>query len=536
MTQSICLIQQFNLELNGSLLFEHLNFQLPAQQFSALIASNGRGKSLLMRALHDLGNLTTSTHANVQGSIVWSVEHAYLPQLARIDPQHHSIAEALGIAQLAQCFNRIEQGIGLDDDYEHVDGLWHLPQQWHMSLEEANLPTDLDFQVCKLSEGQKTKLALCRLFQLKDHYLLLDEPSNHLDQSSRHWLIQQINQHPAGCLVISHDRELLHHATQLFVLDSFGIQQHSCNYTDYLQQHQLQVDALERRVQQEKRQVKRLKQQQHETRMKAEKRQQHAAKSRQNSSQAKILLDYQKDQAEQSRSNLQGQLARQMSSAQNNLNQSQQQLEIIKAQHFQLNHNPRSSSGEILRCQQVQLPHISTEDIHFALQAGEKLHLAGANGVGKSSLLRMIDQGVLPAQGEIYLRAKTLYLDQNFSFLDHQLNAVDNLIQAKADISAVDWRRLLGQLGLRGEKTQRPIAELSGGEQLKVALTAISQLSDQIDLLILDEPENHLDIESRMLLAEAIADFPAAVILVSHDPFFVEDCNIDQHYSICFKA
>lgn len=536
MTQSICLVQQFNLELNGTPLFRHLNFQLPAQQLSALIASNGRGKSVLIQALHDLSTLTSNTQAHTQGSIVWSVEHAYLPQLARINPQHHSIAEALGVAQLAQCFRRIEQGLALDDDYEHVDGHWHLPQQWQMSLEEAHLPTDLDFQVSKLSEGQKTKLALCRLFQLKDHYLLLDEPSNHLDQNSRQWLIAQINKHPAGCLVISHDRELLHHATQLYVLDSFGIQQHSSNYADYQQQHRLQVHALERRVQQEKRQVKQLKQQQHETRMKAEKRQQHAERSRQNASQAKILLDYQKDQAEQSRSNLQGQLARQMSSAENNLSQSQQQLEIIKTQHFQLNHNPRSSSGEILRCHQVQLPHIATEDIHFALQAGEKLQLAGANGVGKSSLLRMLDQKILPAQGEIYLRAKTLYLDQNFSFLDPKLNAVDNLIQAKAELSAVDWRRLLGQLGLRGDKTQRPIAELSGGEQLKVALTAISQLSDQIDLLILDEPENHLDIESRMLLAEAIADFPAAVILVSHDPFFVEDCHIDQHYTIRFKC
>lgn len=532
MTQSICLIQQFSLELNGTLLFDQLNFQLPEQQFSAMIGSNGRGKSLLLSALHDLTSLTRNTTASVQGHITWSVEHAYLPQLARIDVQQQHIADALGVADLAQCFARIEQGIALDDDYEKVDGLWHLPQQWQQTLQDAKLPTDLNFKVEHLSEGQKTKLALCRLFQLKDHYLLLDEPSNHLDQESRHWLLEQIRQHPMGCLVVSHDRELLNHAEQLYVLNSFGIQQHTSNYADYQQQHQLEVDALQRRVQQDKREVKQLKQQQHETRMKAEKRQQNASKTRQNTSQAKILLDYQKDQAQQSRSNLHRQLDRQMANAQNNLSQAQQQLEVVKAQRFQLGYSNRSQSGEILRCSQVQLPHVATEAIDLVLRAGEKIQLSGGNGVGKSSLLHMIDQHIAPAHGEIYLGGETLYLDQNFSFLDPALNAVDNLIQAKADIPAVDWRRLLGQLGLRGEKTQRPIAELSGGEQLKVALTAISQLSDQIDLLILDEPENHLDIESRLLLAEAIADFPAAVILVSHDPIFVQDCGIEQQYFI----
>lgn len=532
MTQSICLVQQFSLELNGNRLFDQFNFQLPKQQFSCMIGTNGRGKSLLLSALHDLPHFTCSNKATVQGNVVWSVEHAYLPQLTRIDTQYQHIADALGITHLAQCFTRIEQGTACDDDYERVDGLWHLPQQWQQTLQEANLPTNLDFKVEHLSEGQKTKLALCRLFQLKDHYLLLDEPSNHLDQESRQWLITQIHQHPMGCLVVSHDRQLLNHAERLYVLNGFGVQQYSCNYADYQQQHQLEVDALEHRVQQDKRELKQLKQQQHETRMKAEKRQQHASKARQNTSQAKILLDYQKDQAQQSRSNLHRQMDRQMQKAQNNLNQTQQQLEIVKAQRFQLSYPARVQSGEILRYHQVQLPHVKTEAINLVLRAGEKIHLSGANGIGKSSLLRMIEQRITPAYGEIYLSGETLYLDQNFSVLNAELSAVDNLMRLNVERLEVDWRRLLGQLGLKGEKTQRPIAELSGGEQLKVALVAVSQLSDQIDLLILDEPENHLDIESRMLLAEAIADFPAAVILVSHDPIFIQDCGIEQHYTI----
>lgn len=534
MTHSVCLIQQFSLELQGHLLFDQLNFQLPAHQFSALIGANGQGKSLLLQALHNLEQLQVQNDQHVHGQIVWSTQHAHLEQLNRISEQQHTIADALGISELAICFNRIEQGIANEQDYEQVEALWHLPQQWQQMLEQANLPTDLDFKIHLLSEGQKTKLALCRLFQLKDHYLLLDEPSNHLDQHSRQWLIKNIQQHPMGCLVVSHDRELLNHAEQLYVLNSFGIQQHSCNYQQYQQQHILELDALQRRVQQDKREVKQLKQQQHETRMKAEKRQHNAQKARQNTSQAKILLDYQKDQAQQSRSNLHRQLDRKMQGTQQHLTQAQQQLEHIKPQRFVLGyHSPRIQQGEILRCSKVQLPHLQTQPIHFALNATEKLHLCAANGLGKSSLLRSIDQRQTPKEGEIFVAGKTLYLDQNFSFLDPQLTAVENLMQLDTELLEVDWRRLLGQLGLKREKTLAPVSTLSGGEQLKVALTAISQLSEHVDLLLLDEPENHLDIESRQLLAQAIAAFPAAVILVSHDQTFVADCNIERSYEIC---
>lgn len=530
--QSSCIVQNFELELNNIVLFDQLNFQLFSGQFSTLIGNNGQGKSILLRALHDLASLAKDTQATANGQILWSVEHAYLPQLARIQPQHQSIADVLGIRHFVEIFQRIELGHAQDDDYDTVDGLWHLPQQWQQMLEQAGLPTDLYFQVNYLSEGQRTKLALCQLFQLKDHFLLLDEPSNHLDQTSRRWLIEQINQHPAGCLVVSHDRELLNHATQLYALNSFGIQHHTVNYYDYIQQHRREVDALQRRVQQDKREVKQLKQQQHETRMKAEKRQSQANKVRQNTSQAKILLDFQKEQAQQSRSNLHRQLDRQMTNAQSNLTENQQQLEVVKTQHFQLNYATRVQQGEILRCHQLKLAVVATQPIHFALHGADKLHLTGANGVGKSTLLKLIHQRQTPAQGEVFFAGKSLYLDQNFSFLDPQLNAVDNLLRLRPEILAVDWRRFLGQLGLRGDKTLRPVAQLSGGEQLKVALTAISQLSDQIDLLVLDEPENHLDITSRTLLAEAIAAFPHAVLLVSHDPDFVKDCGIVESYTI----
>lgn len=106
-----------------------------------------------------------------------------------------------------------------------VENHWDAPQQWQQILSNANLPTNLKFPIQQLSEGQKTKLALCRLFLKQDHYLLLDEPSNHLDTESRQWLIQSIYAHKAGVCVISHDQRLLNEVEYIYALSELGLQQ-----------------------------------------------------------------------------------------------------------------------------------------------------------------------------------------------------------------------------------------------------------------------------------------------------------------------
>ncbi|CAB1221771.1 putative ABC transporter ATP-binding protein YheS [Acinetobacter bouvetii] len=210
-------------------------------------------------------------------------------------------------------------------------------------------------------------------------------------------------------------------------------------------------------------------------------------------------------------------------------------LETVKPQQLHF-FNRSIKSSEILRNNQLVLAHGSRQKISFALKAGEKIHLQGENGVGKSSLLKLLAQHSLLQTPEILFSGCSFYLDQNFSFLKAELNAVENLKAANASVSDVEWRNLLGQLRIRGEKSQIPLGQLSGGEQLKVALLAISQSATVYDLLLLDEPENHLDIESRDILAQAIAEYKGAVILVSHDRRFIEDCKITDSFQLGHRA
>ncbi|GAA5630205.1 putative ABC transporter ATP-binding protein YheS [Acinetobacter calcoaceticus] len=520
MTQQACIVSNLSLELAQHKLFDHLSFQLPLHQFCGLIGRNGQGKSLLMSLLQG-----QSTELAYSGQISWQCPHQHLAQLQRV--QANTIAQALDIEDLYQCFERIQQGTASFNDYDRVEHLWHLPTEWQQLLESAGLPTTLDTPTQHLSEGQKTKLALCRLFLLKDHYLLLDEPSNHLDTQGRQWLIEQMAQHPTGGLMISHDRQLLSHVQGIFALNQLGLHYYGGNYALYQQQHQLQVEALSHAVQQEKRELKQLKEQQHQSQMKAQKRKKTGEKLRASGSQAPILLDAKKEQSEQSLSHLRKQQSKQLADAKDELQQKQTQLEHLKSQSFEFTQTT-GKSGEILRCQQLQLTYAKTQPIDLALSAGEKLHLSGANGTGKSTLLKTLQGLIPPLAGEIYCKVSAVYLDQNLSLLNENLSAVEYLCGIDSNLTEQQARTLLGNLQIRRDKALSPLTKLSGGERLKVALLGLKQQA--VELLLLDEPENHLDIESRELLAQAIRSFNGAVILVSHDESFVEECGIHESY------
>ncbi|MDY6462782.1 ATP-binding cassette domain-containing protein, partial [Acinetobacter faecalis] len=457
-----CIISNLNLTLSNQDIFKQLSFTLYSGQTSALIGRNGLGKSILFKILH----LQQQATFPYTGQIVWDTQHSYLGQLERLNVE--TIAQALNVENLHTAFQRIENNTACFEDYDLVENTWDLPQEWQKILCKAQLPIDLNFLIKQLSEGQKTKLALCYLFLKKDHYLLLDEPSNHLDIQAKKWLIESILDHPAGVFLISHNHQLLDQVHHIYALSELGLQHISGNYKDYI--HQQHIYALSQSIQQEKREIKQLKQQQHETLMKAQKRQRKGIKLRESSSQSKILLNSKKETAEKSIGKLKSQQNIKIDQSKVDLKQKQSILEKVTPQNFEF-HIQNSKQGEILRITDLKLPFTSTKPIKFSIQAGEQIHLKGANGIGKSTLLKLIYHHQIP---EIYLNAQCLYLDQNFSLLNNKLTVLDNLQTFNPNISEVEWRKLLGQLRIRGERALLKMEFLSGGEKLKVALLGIS--------------------------------------------------------------
>lgn len=526
MTQQACLISQLTLEFSSKVMFKQLNFSLESNQVSALIGRNGQGKSLLMQMLNQT---LKSDSILTSGQISWLIKHAYLPQLHRLTGL--TIAEALDILDIYQTFKRVEQGVASFNDYDLLEGKWDLPTLWNTLLESAHLPTDLDFPIKNLSEGQKTKLALSCLFLKTEHYLLLDEPSNHLDQESRKWLIDHLKRHPAGALIISHDRTLLNEVNHIYHLNEHGLHHTTGNYEQFYAQYQTNIAALEQSVQQNQREVKHMKQKQHEVLMKAQKRERAGNKLRESNSQAKILLDFKKEQAGQSIAAIQSQHQRQISNSQNELKDKKLRLETVKSQQFVFP-TFQKKSGEILRVKRLKLKYGTQQPIDLAVHTAQKIHITGQNGIGKSTLLKAINAQKNQSNKSIQLFVECFYLDQNFSFLCDGMTVIENLTHMNSELSELEWRNLLGQLRIRGDKGIQLLSQLSGGEKLKVALLALSQIKPTPELLLLDEPENHLDIESRELLASAIQSYEGAVLLVSHDQIFVESCGISESFSL----
>ena len=196
----------------------------------------------------------------------------------------------------------------------------------------------------------------------------------------------------------------------------------------------------------------------------------------------KFCWTLKKNKRGKSLSSLQQQQSRQLNEATKTLKDKKVQLETVKAQQFHFFNNS-IKSGEILRINRLILAFGTKQKISFALNAGQKLLLQGENGIGKSTLLKMLAYPACTHTAEVIFSGNSFYLDQNFSFLNSELNAVDNLKHANPSINEVEWRNLLGQLRIRGEKSQIPLTCLSGGEQLKVALLAISQSAQKIDFL-----------------------------------------------------
>ena len=209
--------------------------------------------------------------------------------------------------------------------------------------------------------------------------------------------------------------------------------------------------------------------------------------------------------------------------------QKQSQLEHLKSQSFEFNHITEKT-GEILRCQDLTLDFNLSISINFAVNASEKIHIQGENGIGKSTLLKTIQGLIKSHDGKMYCNVQTAYLDQNLSFLAGEISATEYLKNINENLTEQQIRTSLGNMKIRRDKALIPLKNLSGGERLKVALLALK--FQHVELLLLDEPENHLDIESRELLAHAIKHFNGSVLLVSHDDSFVDACEITNSYHL----
>lgn len=371
------------------------------------------------------------------------------------------------------------------------------------------------------------------LLQQPDIFVF-DEPSNHLDRSGRQAFIQWLKNEKRLRIVISHDRELLDCADQILELTSHELHTHSGNYGSYLEKRNQRWHGQQQRLSEAR---KHHRHQQQAAQAAFEKQQQRAARGK--ASANKTGLDpLARNGMKQAAENSQGQ--------QKLLRQNRQKHTDLALQHAE---SDREWADPIsIDLERSSLPpgknvlsidKLSTgvtkpnhPPLTLTLKGAFRLRIEGANGAGKSVLLKTLLNQLPPLQGSCDLRVPVAHLDQHFRYYDQQRSAIANLLHHQPEMTMQEGRECLAKVRLRDDKADVSFGQLSGGEQLKTVLATelLGPVTPQ--LLLLDEPTNHMDLDSVLALEQALTQYQGAIILISHDVNFIDSMTLSHRLSL----
>lgn len=449
---------------DGRVLFSNLN-EVFDQRRTGLVGRNGAGKSVLARLM--AGELAPSSGRVACGGTVH-----YLSQHIALEG---TVAALAGVQPVLAALACIENGSADPADFDAVGDQWDMRERLQSELDRHGLPhLRPDTPAATLSGGEAMRVSLIAAWLSSASFLILDEPSNHLDRANRLALQAQLQRWPHGLLVISHDRELLEQMDRIVELSPLGLRSYGGGYSFYAECKHAERESAQRQLDQRKLERKRETAAMREQHERQERRMAKGASDGRDANQAKILLGGQKNRAQ-------------------------------------------GTAGMLL----PYAPH-ATRTISLTITGQQRIAVAGPNGCGKSTLLRVLAGQLAPQAGQRAVPVRTAYLDQQLTQLAPQRSAIQHLLDANHEAGESALRTHLAQMGLDAQLAAAPVGTLSGGERLKVALACALYAHPPAQLLLLDEPSNHLDLASLEALEAMLRQYQGALLVVSHDETFLQ--------------
>ncbi|SAD53470.1 ABC transporter ATP-binding protein [Enterobacter cloacae] len=502
----------------GDTLFGPLNLKLEPS-LCALVGRNGSGKTRLLRLLAGLDEPATG-HIERFGS------HAWVAQQHVISSQT-TLAELLGYDAIFAARKRIDSGDYQPDDLALLDGYWDIAERLSEAFINAKLPPfDPDKPAGELSGGERIRALLCGAFTAEADFMLLDEPTNHLDRQGRAWFYDQLSRYQGGVLVASHDRELLAQVPRIIELSASGLRSYGGNYADYQAQRDVEQQAaraaLEHAATERKRTRARMQKEHDDS-------QRRSAKTLRTVDTLNIAsferVKY-KGAAKERIGSWKKQHSEQNEALNAAVNKARERVEDDNPVMFTLPGSQVPEGKQVLVLEDLVLPHVPVPPLTWRMDGPMRVALKGPNGCGKSTLLKTILGEMTPRSGTCKVSVSCAYLDQHLSRLDLSQSVMTHLNLSHTPLEEGVLRTRLAQLQLGADKVMLPLAALSGGERLKAALACVLWRAEATQLLLLDEPTNHLDLASVQAIEAALAGFPGALLVVSHDEAFLSGLTL----------
>ncbi|WP_443729920.1 energy-dependent translational throttle protein EttA [Slackia isoflavoniconvertens] len=470
-----------------------------------VVGPNGMGKSTLLKIMagleevsngearlspgYSVGILQQEPPLDEDKTVLENVQMAFGDVLAKIDRFNAISAE---MADPDADFDALMEEMGkLQEAIDAANG-WDLDSQLSQAMDALQCP-DPDMPVNVLSGGERRRVALCRLLLEAPDLLLLDEPTNHLDAESVLWLEQFLHRYPGAVLAVTHDRYFLDNVAEwICEVDRGSLYPYKGNYSTYLETKAARMAA------QGQRDAKLAKRMQNELEWVRS-----SPKARQAKNKAR-LENYDRMVAEASQSK--------------KIDFTDIHIPVgprLGAEVLNVEHLHKEFDGRVL-----------IDDLSFSLPRNGIVGVIGPNGVGKSTLFKMIVRKEQPTSGELKLgeTVQISYVDQNREGIDGNKTlwevVSDGLDYMQVGETEVPSRAYVSAFGFKGSDQQKPAGVLSGGERnrLNLALT----LKQGGNLLLLDEPTNDLDVETLESLEEALMEFPGCAVVTSHDRMFLD--------------
>ena len=505
------------------LLFDSLSFTIGRERV-ALVGQNGIGKSTLIELL--VGQLPLFS-GHVRLPQTW----LYLPQITAPDL---TIEAALGLEQLRSALKRFEQGTASAADYETLENNWDVEDRALAILDQFEVPfrawTD---PLSSLSGGQSVRVRLARAQLERPELLILDEPTNDLDAQGLAKLTQFIEAWPTSLLVVSHDRALLSKMDRILELSTRGLKAFGGNFEAYQAAKSLERASAQRRLSDAEKQVK---QARREAQVRRERTERRIAlgKRTKTGSLPPVVIGNLKRRAEASAGKAQSVGERQVSDATTQLNAARHAIEVRDPLSFGIATTGLSARKRVLSIEDLTLqyehrPTPVLDALNLEIVGPERLAIKGRNGAGKSTLLKAIMGEIQPICGRISIGVERVaFLSQDASALRLDLSLIEWCLKENPDLSPNQARAALARFGFRNNAAEASVKHLSGGERLRAALATLLMSQTPPQLIILDEPTNHMDLDSLETLEQALKAYDGALIIVSHDQYFLDAIGITR--------